>query len=502
MGADQRRSSRTHNDEAAVQLLVRTLLRVCVASGGLSPTLDPYLDTLRRLLRSGYKPAAQPHLQELCDQFLNLAELDRTPTLLIRLLSHCGGNEHDVAKAAALWSQLAGDPAAAADEDLDRLARLLRLPRAPVLDTELSETGGLLGKLWSRTAQGGRSNRTLATLLRRLTWPPPLEAEIEAYTERLERSESDEAWLEVVEELSRQVVDNLEQARSEVERTGHFLAELTDRLESLDRNMDKETQRRAEADASGERLGRSVRDEVGGIADQVRAGGDLKQLRRSVLQRLDRIHSHVDRHLSEESARRRAAEEESARIQATVVDLEREAFDLRRQLVESSERALSDALTGLPNRAAYEERVVQEFARWRRFGEEPLILLLWDVDNFKQVNDRYGHKAGDKALRLIADVLRRRLRVSDFIARYGGEEFAVLMIGATPEGALTAAEQMRAAVENAPLHARQKRVAVTLSGGLTPFVPGDTLERVFERADQALYRAKREGKNRCVLASG
>jgi diguanylate cyclase len=160
--------------------------------------------------------------------------------------------------------------------------------------------------------------------------------------------------------------------------------------------------------------------------------------------------------------------------------------------------ALLDAVTGLPNRLAYEERMELELARWKRF-DSPLTMLVWDVDDFKKINDRYGHQAGDKALRVIAQSLKARLRETDFIARFGGEEFVCLLCGAEGEEALSVAEEMRQSVESNGFHSQGKPVVVTISCGLTSFRKGDGVEQVFSRADKALYQAKRSGKNRCEL---
>jgi diguanylate cyclase len=168
-------------------------------------------------------------------------------------------------------------------------------------------------------------------------------------------------------------------------------------------------------------------------------------------------------------------------------------------MVEAHYMALLDAVTGLPNRLAYEERVEQEMARWKRF-DDPLTLLIWDVDDFKSINDRFGHQAGDKALRVIAQSLKARLRETDFIARFGGEEFVCLLCGAQGKEALSVAEEMRRSVESNAFHSQGKPVPVTISCGVASFQTGETLDDVFSRADRALYQAKKSGKNRCVLA--
>jgi diguanylate cyclase len=237
--------------------------------------------------------------------------------------------------------------------------------------------------------------------------------------------------------------------------------------------------------------------EVDNLSASVRDSADLAQLRSSVIASLDRMQSHVRSHLEEENTRREAAESEAAGLRGRLRRLEQDTFDLRRQVAQNQAQAMSDPLTGLPNRRAYEQRMQQEYARWRRFGE-PLALVVWDVDNFKAINDTFGHKSGDKALAMIAKILRSRLRETDFVARYGGEEFVTLLTGADGQAALQVADAMRTAVEDGGLHANGQPVAITLSGGLSVFAVGDSPEGVFERADRAMYQAKRQGKNAVV----
>jgi diguanylate cyclase len=138
----------------------------------------------------------------------------------------------------------------------------------------------------------------------------------------------------------------------------------------------------------------------------------------------------------------------------------------------------------------------QEFARWKRY-HQPLVLLIFDIDHFKRVNDTYGHKAGDKALKLIARTLQNNLRESDFLARFGGEEFVVLMPQTELNAAIGAANKLREAVEANQFHYQQKRVLITISCGATQFKDDDTIDSAFQRADQALYKAKQNGRNRC-----
>lgn len=132
-------------------------------------------------------------------------------------------------------------------------------------------------------------------------------------------------------------------------------------------------------------------------------------------------------------------------------------------------------------------------------------LLLVDIDHFKRVNDHYGHLAGDHVLRHIVGVLRQRLRASDVLGRYGGEEFMVLLPGTDLHGAAQLAEQLRQAVQAAPCEWQGQRIPFTVSIGVaasadTPADPSRTSEALLQAADQALYRAKDDGRNRVALA--
>jgi len=159
--------------------------------------------------------------------------------------------------------------------------------------------------------------------------------------------------------------------------------------------------------------------------------------------------------------------------------------------------AMVDVLTQIPNRLAYDQRLNEEHKRWRRFGQ-PVCIAAWDIDRFKQVNDVYGHKAGDKVLRIVAECLASRMRLTDFVARYGGEEFVMILVGTTLEAAVQVANEVRESVASLGFHFRGAPVSVTVSCGISEFREGDNLDDAFERADAALYRAKSGGRNICV----
>lgn len=158
--------------------------------------------------------------------------------------------------------------------------------------------------------------------------------------------------------------------------------------------------------------------------------------------------------------------------------------------------AASDALTGLPNRSAVAERFRQEIARAAR-QRSSFALTVFDLDDFKQINDLHGHSAGDAMLRHVASTLTAGKRAEDVLARVGGEEFLLLHVGASATDALRLAERLRAQLESSSLTFEGEVLNVTLSGGVAVYPQdGTTWETLFAVADERLYRSKGEGRNR------
>jgi diguanylate cyclase (GGDEF)-like protein len=174
------------------------------------------------------------------------------------------------------------------------------------------------------------------------------------------------------------------------------------------------------------------------------------------------------------------------------------ARPLARRFAELSDRAARDSLTGLANRRTLDERLEDELDRARHHATH-LALVLVDIDDFKQLNDRYGHQFGDELLRSFAVVLSGSLRELDLVARFGGEEFALILPGAPAEGACRVAEQIRRAVcELDPAAPDGEPVRVTASFGTANFPSCATLDELIACADGRLYEAKRRGKNQVV----
>ena len=160
-------------------------------------------------------------------------------------------------------------------------------------------------------------------------------------------------------------------------------------------------------------------------------------------------------------------------------------------------QAVTDEMTGLANRRGFMAALARETSRAERFGT-PLVLILADIDDFKQVNDRYGHHVGDLVLARFGRVLQSAVRDIDVPVRLGGEEFGVLLADTALAGGVELAERLRSAVAASVVLGEDYEVRVTASFGVAQFTPGTSPEHVLVDADACLYRAKAEGKNRVV----
>lgn len=224
---------------------------------------------------------------------------------------------------------------------------------------------------------------------------------------------------------------------------------------------------------------RSHMREIGDVADRAESGVDPRSLIEGLMTALS-------------SAATRASTLESNFSEASV-----ELDSIRSSLKEAEERAKTDTLTALPNRRALEEFF--RAAQMRAMEvEDPLSILLLDIDHFKKFNDTYGHSVGDQIIRLMASVLRERVREDDLPARYGGEELIAVLPGADLATCRDVAERIRTTIAECRITRRstgEQLPDITVSIGVAQFKPGESMADLIERCDRALYKAKGLGRN-------
>lgn len=282
-----------------------------------------------------------------------------------------------------------------------------------------------------------------------------------------------------------------------------FLSEVTESLAQVQAFMDNSKRYAQEASDTDAAMDASVREQIDGIKSAVEnSDEDLQSLKESVQSQIGAIIKSLDGFKVQRSRQDDSMAGEMHQLIDRIASLENESRELRLHLARQQETALKDSLTELPNREAYNQRLLLLLETWRLSADNAdedgrtLCLAVADVDYFKNINDSYGHLAGDKVLKIIARELVSRLRETDFIARYGGEEFVVIMPDTRPADAEHALNKLRLAIAAIPFHFKERQIQITLSFGVVAALPDDSVETLFERADRALYLAKAGGRNK------
>ncbi len=350
-------------------------------------------------------------------------------------------------------------------------------------------------KVEPTSPQGETASEVLLQLLDRITLVDPYAQQLEALREEISsKEESQLDFSQILESLATLISHAQSLSQSERQALEGFLLNITDTLDQIDSNI-RGTQIN-QLRQSGEQLDSAVKSQVSDIQTSVLEMNNLAELKQCIQSRLQTINQHLDTFREENEEHYQQMEQAVESLADQVIKIESESNSLRKSLEEQRNKATKDPLTGISNRLAYDEFMSNEYSRWQRFQHD-LTLIIWDIDHFKQVNDNFGHQAGDKALTIVAKLLKSKLRKVDYLARFGGEEFVSLLPETEVESALMVANKLRNIIAKTEFHFSDQTVPLTISCGLAQFHEGDTPETVFQRADAALYQAKAAGRNQC-----
>lgn len=332
----------------------------------------------------------------------------------------------------------------------------------------------------------------ISGLANRIQLPPHRQDRLQAIVHELNRNIDWPDLIAAMHQLIELIVAVLNDEQQALEQ---YLEDLNQRLSFIRDSVQKAQQIRREFRQDGARLDKKIQGHVASIRSEVSKATNLEQLKSGIQVELDDIVSSIDGFLRESAEKERSMAGMMADLVNVITELEEQNQHIRQEFERTRKQAMTDLLTGLPNRSSYMQRLDEEYARHRRYGT-PLSLCVLDVDRFKAVNDELGHTAGDKVLKILARQLKKLLRQNDFISRHGGEEFVILLPETGLSDAVKAMEKLRGLVADTPFHFRGKPVPITVSIGCAEFSGEETADQVFDRADSAMYRAKDRGRNR------
>ncbi|EPL12829.1 GGDEF domain-containing protein [Pseudomonas sp. CF150] len=337
---------------------------------------------------------------------------------------------------------------------------------------------------------------TLLGLLEDLSLPERHQPQAEAMRERLAHGLNWYELLPILDDLAVLMLAVTDSGQHEFEA---YLKQLNERLEAFQGHLQVASEGHADSSLAARELDTQIREQVDGLQSSVQDAADLDSLKQVLESHLEGLLGTMDEHQQQRDLREQEVAARLKGLAERVAHMEQEAHGYREHLEVQRQKALLDPLTGLPNRAAWSERLDYEVNAWHQRGNS-LSLAMLDLDHFKRINDGYGHLAGDKVLKIIANVLSKRLRPTDFIARFGGEEFVLLMPDSALADALAVGEVLREAIAACPFHFKGEPVTITVSMGVAQFQPGERSDLALKRADEALYRAKAAGRNQVQAA--
>ncbi len=304
-------------------------------------------------------------------------------------------------------------------------------------------------------------------------------------------------FYDLCEQISAVVNEALQTLRSELSDVREYLNQLIPQLSVLYGHIQSTLREQNISCNDTLALQGNIAEKNTKIKSEITNTDDLESLKSMIHSHLQKIETSINEHAESEKRRKTENEKRISNLKTQLETIEGETLELKVKLNQECENAQRDMLTTLPNRLAYEEQIKKEIAAARRY-QKPMTMAVIDIDNFKKVNDHFGHKAGDKVLKAVANVCRENIRDADFLSRYGGEEFVLLLPETDVEEAAIAVENLRRVVESCNFYHQSQTVLITISVGYAELNEDDNADSLFERADQALYAAKNNGRNRCM----
>ncbi|WP_057831993.1 GGDEF domain-containing protein [Colwellia sp. TT2012] len=277
----------------------------------------------------------------------------------------------------------------------------------------------------------------------------------------------------------------------------NFLTRLSATLTTVQSAVKETIVTQKKSQKTNEKINQKLQSQLIDMTDTVEKAFSLNQVKEDINEKLQFIASTLEQKSKFEQQSHQELADKLADMSAKVDRLEQQSRVFENKIIDQQRKSMQDALTKLANRAAFDDYFAKAMVRFHH-KPFPLALVVLDIDDFKQINDTYGHAAGDKTLQVIANTIVKNVSKGVFVGRYGGEEF-VLIYSQAQETALTLElDALNKYIARLPFKFKSNKVSITLSIGATHIKADDNIHIAFERADQAMYKAKKQGKNQVI----
>lgn len=498
-----------------VELLQRVVSRLCLTVDESNPSFESEVRELRRKLK-GDKTSLPDLAQCLSDLDARLLqEQDEAPKTKLPQSDHSPfGYPASEKDSESLWSRMKGylgatarslpatDQSSAVNEgslasgleshriDTDEDV-LVELPNEEALKGALEQAPGY-------DVIAGKVSEILINLLSEMSFPESALKDVKALRHRIAGRVN---WYELpptLEDLTNRILSSLGEGQRQFDS---FLLELDQQLEGMTSFLSAHSTRDQSWRHLSEQLQNAMRQEelpelTDGAYEELSPQEREQKLKDSIRERLERMSRSAVEYAKKGEELGKAFAPELDRMRQRVSSLSREQKQLRKKLKEERAHALTDILTNLPNREAYDERLEFEYTRWMRY-ENPGVVVASSIDNFDDIQRKFGQLSGDKTLQIVAKELSHRVRKTDFVARFSGDKFVFIL----PVTELGAAEQVLhktcESISALPFHFRALRVRLTMSFGMVPFSECEHFSLLTDKAEDARALAQSRGGH-CV----
>ncbi len=285
--------------------------------------------------------------------------------------------------------------------------------------------------------------------------------------------------------------------QNERETAESFLSTLSKTLSTVQSAVKNTLTSNSKSKKEHSSLNNQLQKQVTEMTSVVETATSLTDIREDIQEKLQLIANTIKCKNQIEQQHQQSLEDQLTAMSQQIDSLEKQSKQFEKRLHEQQLKSMQDALTKLNNRAAFDEHFAKEMVRFHKKSFSLAIAVI-DIDDFKKINDTYGHSAGDKTLQVIANTMKKQLGKEIFIARYGGEEFVLVYNKTIKTELLKSLENLRKKIASLPFKFKQDSVSITLSIGATHVQATDNIHLAFERADKSLYRAKASGKNKVI----